>query len=72
MGRTAHYAAPGLLIGHIPESRRRRMARLRILALAVIAGIAATGVALQANEQRRAPGVDIAAAEPRPFDYFPG
>ena len=73
MGRTAHYAAPGLLIGHIPESRRRRMARLRTFALAVIAGIAATGVVLQeADEQRRAPGVDVAAAEPRPFDYFPG
>ena len=73
MGRTGHYSPPGLLIRHIPENRRQRMARLRTFALAVIASIAATGVVLQeANDQRRAPGVDIAAAEPRPFDYFPG
>ena len=73
MGRTGSYTPPGLLIRHIPENRRQRMARLRSFALALIAGIAATGVVLQeADEQRRAPGVDVAAAEPRPFDYFPG
>ena len=73
MGRTGSYTPPGLLIRHIPENRRQRMARLRSFALALIAGIAATGVVLQeANEQSRAPGVDVAAAEPRPFDYFPG
>ena len=73
MGRTGHYSPPGLLIRHIPENRRQRMARLRTFALAAIASIAATGVVLQeANEQPSAPGVDVATAEPRPFDYFPG
>lgn len=71
MGRTGHYSPPGLLIRHIPENRRKRMARLRTFALAAIVGIAATGVVLQETNDR-APGVDVAAAEPRPFDYFPG
>lgn len=73
MGRTGQYSPPGLLIRHIPENRRQRMARLRTAALAVIACIAATGVVLQeVDAQSRAPGVDVAAVEPRPFDYFPG
>ena len=73
MGRTGSYTSPGLLIRHIPENRRQRMARLRGFALALIAGIAATGVVLQeVRDQHRAPGLDVATAEPRPFDYFPG
>lgn len=73
MGRTGHHSPPGLLIRHIPENRRQRMARLRAFALAAIVVIAATGVVLQeVTDHRRAPGVDVASAEPRPFDYFPG
>ncbi len=73
MGRSAGYSPGGLLIRHIPESRRHRMGRLRAWALALIAIIAATGVALQeAGEHRVAKGLDVATAEPRPFDYFPG
>ena len=72
MGRSAGYPG-GLLIRQIPENRRHRMARLRALALAAIATIAATGVLLQAFSDRRAEaGVDVARAEPAPFDYFPG
>lgn len=73
MGRSAGYSSGGLLIRHIPENRRHRMGRLRAWALALIATIAATGVVLQeTNDRRVAPGVDVARAEPRPFDYFPG
>ena len=73
MGRSAGYSPGGLLIRHIPENRRHRMVRLRALALALIATIAVTGVMLQEADARRVqPGVDVATAEPRPFDYFPG
>ena len=73
MGRTGHYSPPGLLIRHIPENRRQRMARLRTFALALIASVAATGVVLQElDDHRGAPGAEVASAEPRPFDYFPG
>ena len=73
MGRRTGYSPGGLMIRHIPESRRHRMARLRTWALALIASIAATGVVVQeANDRRTEPGVDMARAEPRPFDYFPG
>lgn len=73
MGRNAGYSPGGLLIRHIPESRRDRAARLRTLALALIAIIAAAGVVAQeANQRRTSPTVAIASAEARPFDYFPG
>lgn len=73
MGRKPGCSPGGLLIRHIPENRRHRMARLRTLALAAIAIIAATGVLLQEfSDQRAQSGVAVAAAEPAPFDYFPG
>lgn len=71
MGRTGHYTPPGVLIRHIPENRRHRMARLRTTALAVIATIAASGVVLQEMHERDRPAtVDVADASP--FDLFPG
>jgi hypothetical protein len=68
MART-RFATGGLMIRHLPQSRRQRMARLRTAALVVIGLIAVSGVALQ--ELRPAPA-QVASAEPTPFDYFPG
>ena len=50
MGRTGHYSPPGLLIRHIPENRRQRMARLRTFALAAIACIAAQAEACRFSD----------------------
>jgi hypothetical protein len=57
-----------LLIHKIPESRRQRLARLRTVALALIATIAVSGVVLQGQSHRHA---QMASAH-EPFSYFPG
>jgi hypothetical protein len=72
MERSGQYAPPGLLIRHMPESRRQRMARLRTTALAVIATIAASGVALQEINAGARPAGQEVATGPSPFDFFPG
>jgi hypothetical protein len=58
-----------LLIHHVPESRRRRLARVRTAALVVIGVIAASGIVLQGRS--RHPGAQLAQAH-EPFSYFPG
>jgi hypothetical protein len=69
MERNRQYAPGGLMIRHLPQSRRQRMSRLRAAALAAIGVIAVSGIALQ--ELRPVPD-QVASAEPSPFDYFPG
>jgi hypothetical protein len=57
-----------LLIHHLPQSRRQRMARLRTAALVAIATIAASGILLQGQGRH---GAQIASVQ-EPFTYFPG
>lgn len=72
MGQDGYSTSPGFLIRHLPQSRRRRMARLRATALAVIAAVAVTGIALQELGRPQPEGLTFAQAQPRPFDLFPG
>lgn len=72
MGRARHYSTPGLMIRRIPEDRRRRMARLRSLALVAIGAIAVSGVVLQEMHDRGPAGAQVAQVQAGPFDYFPG
>ncbi|HEX6860372.1 MAG TPA: hypothetical protein VF138_09290 [Caulobacteraceae bacterium] len=58
-----------IMIQRVPEDRRRRMARLRTLALGLIGAIALSGVVLQEMHDR---GSREVATGPAPFDYFPG
>jgi hypothetical protein len=64
-------AQPSLLIRHAPISRRRKVARMRAVALAAIAAVAVSGVVLQELERRQPAGAQV-AANPSAFDYFPG
>ena len=57
-----------LLIHHLPQSRRQRMARLRTAALVAIATIAASGILLQGHARH---GAQVASVQ-EPFTYFPG
>ena len=57
-----------LLIHHLPQSRRQRMARLRAAALVAIAAIAASGILLQGHGRH---GAQVASVQ-EPFTYFPG
>ncbi|MGE5500469.1 MAG: hypothetical protein ACM3W4_00920 [Ignavibacteriales bacterium] len=59
-----------LLIHHIPESRRHRLARVRALALILIGAIAVSGVVLQGRSHPHA-GPQLASTQ-GPFSYFPG
>lgn len=70
MRDTTPYTSP-LLIHRLPESRRRRLARLRALALVAIAAIAASGLWMQQQGLHHAPGAQVASAQ-EPFTYFPG
>ena len=70
--RARHFGAPGLMIRRIPEDRRRRMARLRTLALLAIGAVAITGVVLQETHDRRRPANAQVAQISGPFEYFPG
>ena len=58
-----------LLIHHVPEGRRHRLARTRTAALIVIGVIAASGIVLQGRNHH--PGAQLASAH-EPFSYFPG
>ena len=66
------FGSPGLMIRRIPEDRRRRMARLRTLALVAIGTIAVTGVVVQEAHDRAAPKAAKVAQVSGPFEYFPG
>ena len=72
MERARHFGSPGLMIRRMPEDRRRRMSRLRSLALLAIGAVAATGVFLQEAHDRAAPDQAQVAQVSGPFDYFPG